>query len=81
MLVQAPGQVPGLLFIRVFEPRSVENRKFHLDWEPDRRSRDEEVERAVSLGATIHEGRRGQRIAAGLSLRDPEGNEFCIEQQ
>ena len=80
VLVEAPDQVPGLLFVRVPEPRSVKNR-VHLDWEPDRRSRDEEVERAVSLGATIHEDHRGPEDRGWVTLRDPEGNEFCIEQQ
>ena len=40
---------------------------------------DDEVERAVSLGATIHEDHRGPDDRGWVTLRDPEGNEFCIE--
>jgi predicted enzyme related to lactoylglutathione lyase len=80
VLVEAPDPVPGLLFVRVPEPRSTKNR-VHLDWEPTGRSRDEELERAVGLGATIHEDHRGSADRGWVTLRDPEGNEFCIEQR
>ncbi|MEV0809521.1 VOC family protein, partial [Micromonospora sp. NPDC050200] len=53
----------------------------HFDWKPDGRSRDEEVERAVSLGAAIHEDHRSPEDRGWVTLRDPEGNEFCIERQ
>ncbi|MEU0561277.1 VOC family protein [Dactylosporangium maewongense] len=78
VLVEAPDPLPGLLFVRVPEPRSAKNR-VHLDWKPDGRTRDEEVERAVSLGATIHEDHRGPEDRGWVTLRDTEGNEFCIE--
>ncbi len=42
VLVEAPKPVPGLLFIRVPEAKSVKNR-LHIDWMPDERTRDEEV--------------------------------------
>ncbi|MEV4279712.1 VOC family protein [Actinoplanes xinjiangensis] len=80
VLVEAPDPVPGLLFVRVAEPRTVKNR-VHLDWKPDARSRDAEVDRAVDLGATIHEDHRGPEDRGWVTLRDPEGNEFCIERQ
>ena len=35
---------------------------------------DEEVERLVSLGATVE-----QRYEAIVTMLDPEGNEFCVE--
>ncbi len=106
VLVEAPDPVPGLLFIRVPEPRPGKNRRsgsqpratstqmrgataqrdrasmrrrVHLDWKPDGRSRDEEVERALGLGATIHEDHRGPEGRGWVTMRDPEGNEFCIE--
>ncbi|MGA3538379.1 VOC family protein [Melissospora conviva] len=78
VLVDAPDPVPGLLFIRVPEPRPGKNR-VHFDWKPDGRSRDEEVERALGLGATIHEDHRGPEGRGWVTMRDPEGNEFCIE--
>lgn len=77
-LVTPAGEaVPGLLFVRVHEPRSVKNR-IHLDLQPSR-PRDEEVERILSLGANLL---RDQRRADGTGwavLTDPEGNEFCVE--
>jgi hypothetical protein len=44
---------------------------------PTDRSRDEEVERILGLGATMYDDRRdGDRGWAVLA--DPEGNEFCV---
>ena len=78
VLIEAPAPLPGLLFIRVPEAKSVKNR-VHIDWQPTGRSRDDEVERAVSLGASIHEDHRSADGRGWVTLRDPEGNEFCIE--
>jgi predicted enzyme related to lactoylglutathione lyase len=78
VLVEAPGDVPGLLFIRVPESKVVKNR-LHFDWVPTQRTRDEEVERVVALGATIHEDHRSPDGPGWVTLLDPEGNEFCIE--
>ncbi|ADB35574.1 conserved hypothetical protein [Kribbella flavida DSM 17836] len=78
VLVEAPAPVPGLLFIGVPEGKTVKNR-VHLDWVPDERTRDEEVDRLVALGATVHEDHRTPDGPGWVTLRDPEGNEFCIE--
>ncbi|MBF6670522.1 MULTISPECIES: VOC family protein [Glutamicibacter] len=78
VLIEAPAPLPGLLFIRVPEAKSVKNR-VHIDWQPTGRSRDDEVERAVSLGASIHEDHRSADGRGWVTLHDPEGNEFCIE--
>ena len=78
VLVEAPAPLPGLLFIRVPEPRSVKNR-VHLDWAPTERTRDAEVERLLGLGATLHEDHRTADGPGWATLRDPEGNEFCVE--
>src|SRR3954454_17414422 len=78
VLVVAPSPVPGLLFIAVPEGKSVKNR-VHLDWGPTERSRDEEVERILSLGATIHEDHRRPDGRGWVTMKDPEGNEFCVE--
>src|SRR5690349_4785309 len=78
VLVVAPSPVPGLLFIAVPEGKSVKNR-VHLDWGPTERSRDEEVERILSLGGTIYEDHRLPDGRGWVTMKDPEGNEFCVE--
>ncbi|MFG1959832.1 VOC family protein [Nonomuraea sp. NPDC049028] len=79
VLVVAPSPVPGLLFIRVPEGKTVKNR-IHFDWIPTgRRTRDEEVERIISLGAKLYEDHRTADGRGWVTLRDPEGNEFCVE--
>ena len=78
VLVVAPAPVPGMLFIAVPESKSVKNR-VHIDWVPTERTRDEEVERLLSLGATIHEDHRLPEGPGWVTMKDPEGNEFCVE--
>lgn len=78
VLVVAPAPVPGLLFIRVPESKSVKNR-IHFDWAPTERTRDEEVERVLGLGATLYEDHRLPDGRGWVTLLDPEGNEFCVE--
>lgn len=78
VLVEAPSPVPGLLFIEVPESKSVKNR-IHFDFAPTERSRDEEVERVVGLGARVFEDHRAPDGRGWVTLLDPEGNEFCIE--
>ncbi|MFD7323477.1 VOC family protein [Streptomyces sp. NPDC059875] len=75
-LVETPGA--GLLFIRVPEKKSVKNR-VHLDLQPQDRSRDEEVERVLALGATLVDDHRKPDGTGWALLADPEGNEFCVE--
>jgi predicted enzyme related to lactoylglutathione lyase len=75
VLPPTPGH-PGLLFTRVPEPKICKNR-LHLDLQPLDRTRDEEVERVISLGATVVADRRGQG-QGWVVLADPEGNEFCM---
>jgi predicted enzyme related to lactoylglutathione lyase len=69
---------PTMLFIPVPEPRTVKNR-MHLDLEPADRTRDQEVERLVALGATVVEDHRGEDGLGWVWLADPEGNDFCVE--
>jgi predicted enzyme related to lactoylglutathione lyase len=78
VLVEAPSPVPGLLFIRVPEAKTVKNR-VHFDWVPTERTRDEEVERIISLGAKLYEDHRTADGRGWVTLLDPEGNEFCVE--
>jgi predicted enzyme related to lactoylglutathione lyase len=77
-LVLAPDPVPGLLFIRVPESKSVKNR-LHIDWVPTEGTRDEEVDRVASLGATVYEDHRTPDGRGWVTMLDPEGNEFCVE--
>jgi predicted enzyme related to lactoylglutathione lyase len=57
---------------------SVKNR-IHFDWQPTDRTRDDEVARAISLGANLHEDHRRPDGRGWVTLLDPEGNEFCVE--
>ncbi|MBD0691342.1 VOC family protein [Streptomyces sp. CBMA123] len=67
-----------LLFIRVPEGKSVKNR-IHLDLQPQDRSRDEEVERLLALGATVLSDQRRPDGTGWVTMADPEGNELCVE--
>jgi catechol 2,3-dioxygenase-like lactoylglutathione lyase family enzyme len=71
---------PRLLFIEVPEGKQVKNR-VHLDLQPTDRSRDEEIERVVALGARPLHDLRNEDGTGWLVLADPEGNEFCILRQ
>ncbi|MFF3318929.1 VOC family protein [Streptomyces sp. NPDC003035] len=75
-LVETPGA--GLLFVQVPEGKSVKNR-VHLDVQPQDRTRDEEVERLLALGATLVGDHRNADGTGWVTLADPEGNEFCVE--
>ena len=69
----APDQIPGLLFARVTEPKTIKNR-LHLDLRPvDQQA---EVSRLIDLGATYADV--GQGNETWVVLADPEGNEFCV---
>lgn len=72
------GGGPTMLFIPVPEPRTVKNR-LHLDLQPTDRSRDEEVERLLALGATVVEDHRTPDGPGWVWLADLEGNDFCVE--
>ncbi|MFD0372231.1 VOC family protein [Streptomyces sp. NPDC127114] len=75
-LVETPGA--DLLFIQVPEKKSLKNR-VHLDLQPQDRTRDEEVERLIALGATLFDDQRRPDGTGWVVLQDPEGNEFCVE--
>ena len=73
----APGW-PGLLFIRVPDEKAGKNR-VHLDIQPDTGTRDEAVQRFLAAGATLYDDHRTAEGLGWATLRDPEGNEFCVE--
>ncbi|MET9385157.1 VOC family protein [Streptomyces sp. NPDC002928] len=68
----------GLLFVTVPEAKTVKNR-VHLDLQPQDRTRDEEVERLLGLGAKLVDDHRNEDGTGWATLADPEGNEFCVE--
>ena len=76
--VSLGSDLPGLLFIRVPEGKSVKNR-IHFDLQPQDRSRDEEIERLVALGASRVDDRRRPDGGGWMVMTDPEGNELCVE--
>jgi len=71
--VEAPGWGgPNMWFVKVPEPKTAKNR-MHFDLRAQT-DIDTEVARLTALGATV--------VGAGEHLtvmRDPEGNEFCVE--
>jgi predicted enzyme related to lactoylglutathione lyase len=76
-LIELPSGI-RYLFINVPEGKSVKNR-LHICLEPSDTNRDQEVERLQGLGATIYEDHRTPEGTGWVTMRDPEGNEFCVE--
>lgn len=68
----------GILFVTVPEAKGRKNR-IHFDLQPQDRTREEEVERLLALGATLIDDRRRADGTGWAVLADPEGNEFCVE--
>jgi len=66
-----------LLFITVPDGKAVKNR-VHLDLRPADRTREEETERVLALGAVQLADHRRPDGSGWITLADPEGNEFCI---
>ncbi|MBL7262139.1 VOC family protein [Paractinoplanes lichenicola] len=66
----------NLYFAQVPEPKAGKN-GLHLCLRPTER-RDEEVDRLLALGATLHNDRRDPDGTGWAVLTDPEGNEFCV---
>jgi hypothetical protein len=75
-LVEAGGV--AILFVAVPDGKTVKNR-IHFDIQPTDRSRDEEVERLLALGATPVADHRRPDGTGWVTLADIEGNEFCVE--
>ncbi len=69
---------PQLLFLQVPDEKAAKNR-IHFDLAPEGRTRDEEVERVIALGATLFEDHRKPDGTGWVTLTDPAGNEFCVE--
>lgn len=75
-LVEADGI--ALLFVTVPEGKGMKNR-LHVDLQPQDRTRDEEVERLLELGAEVVGDHRLPDGRGWVTLSDLEGNEFCVE--
>jgi hypothetical protein len=71
------GTRPRLLFQRVPEGKTVKNR-VHLDLHVGPEQAEAEVARLEQLGATVA-WTSDDRGAHTVTMRDPEGNEFCVE--
>lgn len=82
------GGGPRLFFQKVPEGKTAKNR-MHLDlnaspgpgtaFEEKKRLVDAEVERLKALGATDDRGAIEERGSYWVRMRDPEGNEFCVQ--
>ena len=71
------GPVPPTMFLAAVAEDKVVKNRMHLDLSPVDRSRDEEVERLLALGASHADvGQTGEET--WVVLADPEGNEFCV---
>lgn len=75
-LVEAEGVT--LLFVTVPDAKAGKNR-VHVDLQPQDRTREEEVERLLALGATLVGDHRRPDGRGWATLADLEGNEFCVE--
>lgn len=71
------GAGPRLFFQAVPEPKTAKNR-MHLDLHVGPDAREAERARLEGLGA-VHVATHADRGAPCDTMRDPEGNEFCIE--
>jgi hypothetical protein len=68
---------PGLVFVRVPEPKHTKNR-LHIDLAPHTsQDRDGEIARLEQLGARRVDVGQGDDVSWTV-LADPEGNEFCV---
>ena len=76
--IRGPAGSPRLLFIRVPEGKTGKNR-VHLDVQPTDRTRDQEVDWLLGLGARWVADHRNPDGTGWVVLADPEGNEFCVE--
>ena len=70
------GPQPTIILSRRDEPEQGKAR-LHIDVNATDRDQDAELERLLKLGAARPTSARQGR-SSGMSLTDPEGNEFCL---
>ena len=74
--VAGDSSAPTLLFLESNDRKAAKNR-IHFDVCPiDGTTRDDEVARLESLGATLIDV--GQTGGSWIVMADPDGNEFCV---
>ncbi|GIF66904.1 glyoxalase [Asanoa ishikariensis] len=78
LLIAPEGTGPSVLFCQISDEKTTKNR-LHFDLQPTERTRDEEVERLLGIGATLVGDLRRPDGTGWVTLADPEGNEFCVE--
>ena len=78
MIIDPDGEA-RLLFIDVPD-EELPAKRVHFDVRPRERSRDEEVEWLVTVGATVLQDQRDVRGdgTGWVVMADPEGNVFCV---
>lgn len=78
-MIRDPDTDHRLLFIEVGHDE-LPAKRIHFDLRPRDVTRDEEVGRVLSLGATQIADLRGHRGegTGWVVLADPEGNQFCV---
>jgi predicted enzyme related to lactoylglutathione lyase len=77
-LIMSRDRSQLLLFITVPDGKKVVKNRVHLDLRPVDRTREEETERILALGASQLADHRRPDGSGWITLADPEGNEFCI---
>jgi hypothetical protein len=76
IVADVAGTRRRILFQFVPEPKTVKNR-LHLDIRTSGEDLNAVRHRLEGLGATfLHDGRQGPNV--WVTMRDPDGNEFCI---
>ena len=76
-MIVDPATGRMVLFIEVDELQPKEGR-FHFDLMPTDRTRDEEIQRVLELGARQVADRRNPDGTGWMVLADPDGNQFCV---
>jgi catechol 2,3-dioxygenase-like lactoylglutathione lyase family enzyme len=76
-MIVDPESGHHLLFIEVGRLQEADGR-IHLDLAPTDQRRDDEIDRAIGLGATEVADRRNADGTGWMVLSDPAGNLFCI---
>jgi len=75
-IVDPDGVGPRMFFLKVAEGKTAKNR-MHLDVHTPADRLQDRAEHLVGLGATVV-GEFDEPEGRWITLRDPEGNEFCL---
>ncbi|MCU1472521.1 VOC family protein [Amnibacterium sp.] len=75
--VTAPVRIR--MYFQPTEPGEEFHRRIHFDVDAVDRTRDEEVDRLIGLGAELVVDRRDDDGSGWVTLRDPDGYELCVQ--